>query len=206
MNDEFYLQDSRSDVGTNTMFWCKGGCGYATNLDYLETYTLEEAQNQHNRRNTDVPLLKSLVDKLSITAVDMQVLPEKELSDLKGQYIIQENEKYNGNDISLVCEFGKTFNYDEAHIFSYNKARYFLRKNINHTMYSKQSLDKVARRTFQVENINRKTMIYKPGIKFVKPKRIRPTTGKTRGNCPECERLTWDFNPYENAYCKDHEY
>ena len=42
---------------------------YGTNLDNLHIYTLEEAQIDHNRRETDIPLLKSLVDQFSILAV-----------------------------------------------------------------------------------------------------------------------------------------
>ena len=38
-------------------------------------------------------------------------------------------------------------------------------------------------------------------IRLRKPKRYRPTTGKVRGNCPKCGKITWDFNPESNSYC-----
>ena len=42
------------------------------------------------------------------------------------------------------------------------------------------------------------------GISIHKPKRKRKTTGKFRSNCPECGKIVWDYNPYEQAYCKEH--
>ena len=37
MADLFYLQDSRSNVGTGAMWWQEGG-GYGTNLDRAEAF------------------------------------------------------------------------------------------------------------------------------------------------------------------------
>ena len=203
MNDQYYMQDSRSLLGTNVVFHRKNGCGYGTNLDELEVYTREEAQWQHDRRETDIPLLKSLVDELSILAVDHQVLPESGTIDPDDKYVIQVDRHWNGNDILFIGDACETYNYANAYIFSKIDTAHFT--NIeNLTVFSKKSIDDIARRTFQAENIDRRKMIFKPGIKLTKPKRSRPTTGRTRGNCPDCGKITWDYNPYEVAYCSDH--
>jgi len=201
------MQDSRGLCGTNLMFWRKGGKGYGTSLDALEVYTLEEAQAQHDRRESDVPLLKSLVDELSITAVDFQVLPESGLTDENDEYVIQNNGRWNGNDIQFLGSTEKhaeTYNYANAAIFRGDDADAYYQSSNDFTVFSKASIDKIAHRTFQIENFNKRKMCTTPGIKLVKPKRVRSTMGKSRGNCPECGKITWDFNPHENAYCEDH--
>jgi len=206
MGELFYLQDSRSNLGSNAVFWNKDGCGYGTNLDQLEVYTLESAQSHHSGRNSDVPLLKSLVDELSVLAVDHQYLPESLTDDKTGEYVIQIKGSWNGNDILFVAEHGSSYKYNDAKVFTVGEISSFLSNKDRYTVFSKHSIDRIARRTFQIENIDKKSMITKAGIKLVKPKRVRPTTGKTRGNCPECGKITWDYNPYENSYCAEHEH
>lgn len=202
MEKLFNLQDSRSYTGSNVVFWRSGGCGYGTNLDELEVYTLEDAQRQHDRRNSDVPLLKSLVDKLSISTVDCQVLPEAGTEDAYGEYVIQRKGYWNGNDIRFVCRYGETYEYSKAEVFAKSEAKELFSDSESYAVFSKAAIDKIARRTFQSGNIDTKAMIKKAGIKLAKPKRTRPTTGKTRGNCPACGKITWDYNPYEAAYCE----
>ena len=204
MEPLFYLQDSRSLTGNNVTFWRKGGAGYGTNLDELEVYSLTSAQCHHSSRNSDIPLLKSLVDELSILAVDCQVLPDSNTNDHGGKYVVQRKGYWNGNDIRFVGHSIETYNYALAEVFSMDEVVKLFSDSESYAVYSKAAMDKVARRTFQVGNIDKRKMITKPGIKLVKPKRIRPTTGKTRGNCPECGKITWDYNPHENAYCSDH--
>lgn len=54
MTDLFYLQDSRSNVGSRAVFWRAGG-GYTTNLDEAETFTSAHAVRQYKCRETDLP-------------------------------------------------------------------------------------------------------------------------------------------------------
>lgn len=49
MNQQFYLQDSRTDVGDGLMFRALGS-GYTTNLDKAELFTREQACSH---RDTD---------------------------------------------------------------------------------------------------------------------------------------------------------
>lgn len=55
--------------------------------------------------------------------------------------------------------------------------------------------------TVDIQRMSLEEALKGTGVKLVKPKKKRETTGKTRGNCPVCGKITWDFNPYENAYC-----
>jgi hypothetical protein len=201
MDKLFYLQDTRSNLGSNAVFWQIDGCGYGTNLNELEVYTLADAQSHHNRRNSDVPLLKSLVDELSISAVDHQVLPEAGAVDPNNEYVVQITGHWNGNDILFASRGLNSYEYDNAQVFSKMDTAEFLSDPESYSVFAKADIDKVARRTFQVRNINKRSMITAADIKLVKTKRIRRTTGKTRGNCPACGKITWDYNPYENAYC-----
>jgi hypothetical protein len=201
MDKLFYMQDSRSLTGDNVMFWRKGGNGYGTNLDELETYTLQEAQRQHNGRESDVPLLKSLVDEASIVAVDCQVLPDESREDPSGEFVVQRKGYWNGNDILFAARGFETYEYTKAGVFKLSEVDSFFNESDDYAVFSKQDIDKLCRRTFQGRNINKRSMISSAGIKLIKPKRVRPTTGKERHNCPVCGRIVWDFNPYEAPAC-----
>jgi len=70
--DLYYMQDSRSYVGNDIMFWAKNGNGYTTDLRLAEVYTKEEAVSMHQSRSTDIPWPKDYIDAKTRPAVDMQ--------------------------------------------------------------------------------------------------------------------------------------
>lgn len=74
MSDEFYLQDSRTYVGNDVMFWAKDGKVYTTDLRNAQVYSKEDALAHHNGRNTDIPWPKAYIDGKSRPAVDMQYI------------------------------------------------------------------------------------------------------------------------------------
>lgn len=78
MVDLFYLQDSRSYVGNDMLFWAKKGNGYTTDVSKAEVYTLAKAQSMHNSRNTDIPWPKSYIDAKTRPACDMQYVKRAE--------------------------------------------------------------------------------------------------------------------------------
>jgi hypothetical protein len=201
MENLFYLRSRHGDCGDNVMFWNKDGRGYGTDLDKLHLFTKEEAQEKINWDITSLPLLKSEVDKLSITAVDHQYL-DKSLNviDKKDQYMVQITGDYNGNDIRFVSESDLTFNYSLAKIFNLEEA--LTCSELRGAIWSKSYLDGLQRRTFQSGNISTRKMITGPGIKYKKP-RPSKATGKIRWNCPSCGRISWQFNPYDYDGCKN---
>jgi hypothetical protein len=78
MSDLFYLQDSRSYVGNDMLFWAKDGKGYTTDMRLAEVYTKDEAVSQHRRRETDIPWPKDYIDARTRPAVDMQYVKRDE--------------------------------------------------------------------------------------------------------------------------------
>ena len=76
--DEFYLQDSRSYVGNDVLWWALEGNGYTTDLSKAQTYTKEEAQRMHTSRPSDIPWPKPYIDAKTRPAVDMQCIKRDE--------------------------------------------------------------------------------------------------------------------------------
>jgi hypothetical protein len=72
MSDKFYLQDSRSYVGNDMLFWAIDGNGYTTDMRKAQVYTKDEAMAQHRSRETDIPWPKEYIDARTRPAVDMQ--------------------------------------------------------------------------------------------------------------------------------------
>jgi hypothetical protein len=78
MSGLFYLQDSRSYVGNDVVWWAKNGQGYTTDLRLAQVYSKEEAVAQHNSRETDIPWPKDYIDGKTRPAVDMQYIKRNE--------------------------------------------------------------------------------------------------------------------------------
>ena len=205
---QFYLRDTRSDVGANAVFWNKDGAGYGSDLDRLEVYSIDCARSRHEDRETDVPLLKSLVDELSISRVDHQHVKSELIgaSDSDDKYVVRVNGMVSGNDIGFCSDAAPTYDFKLARVYGLEELEspVFKDKSL-YSIYSFSDIENVARRTFPSERFDALTMCKRAGIKLKRPKRQRPTTGKTRGNCPVCGKITWDYNPYENAYCINHD-
>jgi hypothetical protein len=78
VSDQFYLQDSRSFVGNDVVWWALSGNGYTTDLRKAQTYSKEEAQQMHNARETDIPWPKEYIDQKWRPAVDFQYIKRGE--------------------------------------------------------------------------------------------------------------------------------
>lgn len=76
--NEFYLQDSRSYVGNDLLFWAKNGKGYTTDLRLAEVYSRDVVERMHQARETDIPWPKDYIDKKTRPAVDMQYVKRDE--------------------------------------------------------------------------------------------------------------------------------
>ena len=71
MNNQYYLQDKRSYVGNDILWWAEKG-GYTTDISEAEIFTKESAVKQHQCRETDIPWPKEYIDQKTRPAVDMQ--------------------------------------------------------------------------------------------------------------------------------------
>ncbi len=204
MSELFYKTCRHGNCGNNVTFHNKDECGYGTNLKNLQVYTLERAQKEMDYQDGSLLLLKSEVDKFAVKHVDMQYLDSTKGTpvNLDDQCVVVVNGVYDGNDIQFNSDDGVTFDLSKAKVVSLQLALAFM--NQYKSIWLKSYLESISRDTFQTHNINKRKMITDGGIRYRTPRRSR-STGKTRGNCPTCGKLTWDCNPYENAYCKDHD-
>lgn len=201
----FYLRDTRSNVGSTCMFWAKDGNGYTSNLDKAHVYTLEEAQRDFNSRHTDVPLSKELVDAVATVRVDHQYLDDCMAGLATGcdQYVIHCNiGDFDGNDVYWKAQKGSTVNLSDALILTAEEVKHAL-WNDAVAFYRLEYVQSISRRTMQVNNVNERRMITAAGIRKPKRKRERPTSGRTRGNCYLCGKVTWGFSPYEAYTCAE---
>jgi hypothetical protein len=78
MDDLYYLQDSRSYVGNDVLWWAKDGNGYTTDLSKAHVYSKADAILHHEMRSTDIPWPKAYVDAKTRPAVDMQYIKRDE--------------------------------------------------------------------------------------------------------------------------------
>lgn len=109
MSKEYYLQDSRSCVGTNMAWWAKGGKGYTCDLDKAEIYSEDKAVNLHNNRETDLPWPVEYIDERCRETVDCQHLNKDEAKNETGDesYVFQTQNKWDGNDVYFKTKNGK---------------------------------------------------------------------------------------------------
>ncbi|WP_176331042.1 hypothetical protein [Burkholderia vietnamiensis] len=73
----FYLQDSRSFVGNDVLWWADPD-GYTTDLRKARLFTRDDAQQHHNARETDIPWPKEYIDAKTRPAVDVQYIRRDE--------------------------------------------------------------------------------------------------------------------------------
>lgn len=74
MEDQYYMQDSRSYVGNDALWWAEDGNGYTTDVSWAEIFTKERAMRQHNQRETDIPWPKDYIDSITRPAVAFQYM------------------------------------------------------------------------------------------------------------------------------------
>lgn len=110
MEDQFYLQDSRSYVGNDMLFWAKDGAGYTTDLSKAHVYAKDEALSLHRQRETDIPWPKSYIDARTRPAVDMQYVSRTEALSGTGIELIkprkQKPETYRCDDCGKFLSIG----------------------------------------------------------------------------------------------------
>lgn len=75
--DEWLLQDTRSHVGNDMVFWSSGG-GYTTNINEAKRFTKEAAYGQHRCRETDLPWPLYYIAEKARPAVDFQYVNHAE--------------------------------------------------------------------------------------------------------------------------------
>jgi hypothetical protein len=107
---QYYLQDSRGNVGDNLMFWMPAGGGYTSNIDKASRFTEAEAFAQHQSRPTDVPWPVDYVRERIRPVVDMQYIHHHEaLATYPNatEFYLQRTGIWDGNDLIFLPSTGK---------------------------------------------------------------------------------------------------
>jgi hypothetical protein len=72
--DRWYLQDTRSYVGNDVLWWAKDGLGYTTDVSKAHVFQRDEAFRQAAMRGADKAWPKAYIDGKTRPAVDMQYI------------------------------------------------------------------------------------------------------------------------------------
>lgn len=75
---KWYLQDTRSYVGNDVLWWAKDGKGYTTDVSKAHVYERDAAFRQAAMRGTDRAWPKAYIDGKTRPAVDMQYINHDE--------------------------------------------------------------------------------------------------------------------------------
>jgi hypothetical protein len=126
---------------------------------------------------------------------------------MEDQFYLQDSRQCVGNDILwwAINGAGYTCDIRKAHVFTREEAVSHHKSRRSDIPWPKSYIDGKTRPVVDMQNVKIEDAIKGHKIRILKEKRERYKMGKTRGNCPVCGKITWDYNPYENAYCKDHD-
>lgn len=213
LSDRFYMACLRDTVGTNTAFHAVDGAGYTTDVSKAHVFTKEQTQKFWNTgREFDLPLSADLVDAQTKTHVDCQYIPaQTTLQEGCTKYVGYLKGRWDGNDVFWLQYdpfwLEKMTDNSDCYDADFNKAMVFPEiKNIDKVIWIPFDLaNSVKRQTFHVNLINKRSMIQAAGLvtpdHIKRANRKKSTSGKTRWNCPDCGKISWQHNPYDFEGC-----
>lgn len=198
MSDLFYLQDSRSNVGTGAMWWALAG-GYTSNLDKAEQFTRDSAVRQYECRETDLPWPKAYIDERHNVGVDCQYVKDDEAAlaaDGEQRFYAAYHREWNGNDLVwLATGGGRTSNLNDAKQFSLLHVPGLSARG--YQALPATYIDGKSRRLVSVERMNHKEALRGVGLKLkkIKPQKIRKCTYR----CEPCGRFLTQRQNYDEC-------
>jgi hypothetical protein len=191
MTGLFYLQDSRTNVGSRAMFWRNGG-GYTSNLDEAEQFTREQAVNQYECRESDLPWPVAYVNRWADVGVDHQYLrqAEAEQADIAAGYYAAAPQDWDGNDLlwRSSLDNGYTANLKHARIFSPTEAV------AAGVIWPVTYINSKSRRVVRAALLDHRSALSEVGLKLkkIKPQKIR----RYRYRCEPCGRFLTEYQNY----------
>jgi len=189
---KFYMQDSRSNVGTSAMFWAQDHKGYTTDLSKAHVFTQEQAQSQHNFRETDIPWPVGFIDMRAYQAVDCQHLDTGIFSKLEGdEFYASIPHQWDGNNLFFVGSGSTTTNLSLADVLTRRQVD-FLCMSGAYQIFKKEYVDSKARRVVSVDMMKSRTSIKAAGIILRKPRKPKYTPI----NCGHCGRFLSERQVY----------
>lgn len=162
MADRFYMACLRDTVGSNMSFHCRDGHGYASDINKAHVYTLEEAQNSWNRgRDIDLPVSADAIDAAAVWHVDHQHIPgESVLEEGCERYVAFVKGRWNGNDVYWLSDLLPTDDFSKARVFAQPDTT-----DSDLVWLPFTIADAVKRRTFNINLLDRRTMIQGAGLR-----------------------------------------
>ncbi|QJI38261.1 hypothetical protein [Pseudomonas sp. ADAK13] len=200
MDDQFYLQDSRSHVGDGLTFHGKAHRGYYTDLDKCELYTKEKACGH---RDTDIPWPKQYIDERAHYGVDCQLMDEQASNAMLEpgcRVYMQVPGSWNGNDVywmgwnkgQVTADLGRACN------LNLEQSRIEFAAELSagtQKLWSADYIESIRRRLVWRQDVDLKQALRGTGIKLPKPKKPREEVF----NCGGCGR----FISYMQRYRED---
>ncbi|HBO0033336.1 hypothetical protein KGZ12_20780 [Pseudomonas aeruginosa] len=204
MTDLFYLQDSRSNVGSRAMFWRAGG-GYTTNLDEAETFTSAHAVRQYKCRETDLPWPVDYVRARVEYGVDHQDLELSRTQALAtapadDRIYVAYDRDWDGNCLVWVPEAaGRTSNLAAARTWPLDHAGILTARG--RAPWPKSYIDQHARPVAVAASLNHKQALRLFGLKLPKPEHQgqRRLSYSTRLNCSGCGRFITEHQRFDDC-------
>lgn len=200
--DFFYLQDSRSNVGSRAMFWRDGG-GYTSNLDEAEQFTRAAAVKQYECRETDLPWPVDYVRALAEVGVDHQYLdlkPEQALAAAPAddRIYVAYKQAWDGNCLIWMAHgLGPMSNLADATTWSLAHAPGFTDRG--YVPWPKGYIDQHSRPVVQSCKLDHKKALRAVGLKLSKIQRPRYRSYSNLNNCGGCGRFLSERQRFEDC-------
>ncbi|WP_336332340.1 hypothetical protein [Pseudomonas putida] len=197
MSDLFYLQDSRSNVGSRAMFWRKGG-GYTSNLDEAEQFTRERAVGQFESRDSDLPWPVDYVRARAEVGVDSQYLTRSEAEacpNEDGRVYVAYAREWDGNDLVWYGGKGSTSNLEEAIHPGGAETVAYLAQGLE--LWPCGYIVERSRPVVRAALLDHKGALRSVGLKLPKLARPRYRSYSNRLNCDGCGRFLTELQRFE---------
>lgn len=187
--NQFYLRDSRSNVGSFLTFWGGGGNGYTSNLAKAHRYSREEAYRQHELRGSDIPVPADYVDSHAQLMVDVQLLRGEHASSAGVTlYHLQRLGMYDGNAAYWLTATG-TYSPDfgQAIAVSMDEAIDLCTQHASLKIWEKPFIDTIAVSAVTAASVLDKRNLRQAGITLPTPPKEKAYTQRYR--CAGCNRF-----------------
>lgn len=193
---EFVLQDSRANTGDRLVFWASHAAGYTTNLDEAQRYTKEQASEQNECRESDLPWPLAYLMNRHTLAIDCQYVKQDEIdSQMDGTepvylYVYR---AWNGNDLIWLANDGRhTDNLVDAKTFEGGGVS---APPSGFVAIPKAIADKLARKVVASGTVNHKEALRGTGIMLAKPPKYRAI----RARCYHCGVFLSDAQRFDDC-------
>lgn len=199
MSDLFYLQSSRSNVGSRAMFWREGG-GYTSNLDEAKQFTRERAVAQFENRETDLPWPVAYIRARAEVGVDSQYITRSEAEAYRnedGRVYVAYVREWDGNDLVWYGDKGPTANFEEA--IHTSGAEIIGYQAHGHEFWPRGYIAERSRPVVRAAQLNHKQALRSVSLKLPKLVRPRYRSYSNRLNCEGCGRFLNERQRYDDC-------